>query len=926
MNTSVSSFWKRLALVCFAAIFIVGCSKKSSEEYIASANSFIEAKDYDAAIIELKNAVQQDPENALLRFELGKVYLETKDFVSAEKELRRARGLGHPASQVIPLLSKAFQRTGAHNAMVDIDHASSQLTASERVEVGFYKVQSLVEIDEVEQARALITELQTVDTQSVYKGLVSVIEMILDQDLESALARVKELRDQSPLNRDALVILARLNLRLNQFDDAIAAYADYISKFPEDTTTKFMVASLLTELGRSEEAEVYIDDLLALSANNPMLNQLKGIALAEQGKFESSFEYLKKAIEAGRTDPVLRLVAGYTAYELKDYDYANSQLSLIASDLPNDHPGLKLLAASQLQLGLSDDATSVLSRVDTVTQDDAQLFSRAGFELLKAGNVADARSILERTKPISEDSDDLLRLGVLQLSMNNIEGIINLEEAVAKAPDSITAQTTLATAYLATNQIDKAQALAKEWKASSPNDVRPYILEADLDIRARDFVAADAEYDAALLISPKNPDVLLAKARLFAQQQDIDGASNLVQMVLDDDPSHLGALAMQYMIERERGNSSAVVEQAEQLLLNAPQNELLRFVVARMQTSEQQFGKALDTLSVIKDEVQSPKDYWLIKGQALLQSNNLAESTQHYEKWFDSFPYDKDALLGLLLIHDLTGDADSALEATQVFLAKREDAQISILESHFYSLKGDVNASRDILNEAPEGAQELPFVQGIIARNFISESNFTEAMQPAMLAYEEKPNLRNLLMIIQSYEGSGEADAAYTVLTQHTERFSNDPRAKMLLAERQIGRDVDAAISEYESLIDENQNNFVAINNLAYLQLQKGNLEQAERLAERAVELQPQNPATSDTLAQVHVAKKDYDEALDIYAKIINNSMRNEEIYLNYVETLLVAGNSGVAERRLNERQYQQPQSIARIVSLAETYGVSVKN
>jgi predicted Zn-dependent protease len=146
----------------------------------------------------------------------------------------------------------------------------------------------------------------------------------------------------------------------------------------------------------------------------------------------------------------------------------------------------------------------------------------------------------------------------------------------------------------------------------------------------------------------------------------------------------------------------------------------------------------------------------------------------------------------------------------------------------------------------------------------------------------------------------------------------------MLLAERKIGRDTDAAMQDYQALIDENENNFVALNNLAYLYLQRGNLEQAEQLADKAVDLQPNNPATKDTLAQVLVAQKMYDKALSLYSDVITSTMQNEEIYLNYVETLLLAGNTGVAQQRASERTYRDAKSLATIQRLNETYGIAV--
>lgn len=248
MNNSTSIFVKRFITILFIAALVAGCSKKTSEEHMDSAQAFIQAGDVNAAVIELKSAVQSNPQSPEVRFELGKVYLDIKDFDSAEKELRRAMDLGYSASEVIPLLSVAYQRTGAHNALAEVDHQLEQLTSAEQAEVGFYKLQSLIELEETDKARELIAELKQIETASVYKPLALIVELILDEDNTTALEQAKLAREQSPLNRDALIILARLHLSQQQVDEAIEVYVDYLSQFPEDSNTKFIVASMLLSL------------------------------------------------------------------------------------------------------------------------------------------------------------------------------------------------------------------------------------------------------------------------------------------------------------------------------------------------------------------------------------------------------------------------------------------------------------------------------------------------------------------------------------------------------------------------------------------------------------------------------------------------------------------------------------------------------
>lgn len=97
---------------------------------------------------------------------------------------------------------------------------------------------------------------------------------------------------------------------------------------------------------------------------------------------------------------------------------------------------------------------------------------------------------------------------------------------------------------------------------------------------------------------------------------------------------------------------------------------------------------------------------------------------------------------------------------------------------------------------------------------------------------------------------------------------------------------------------------------------------QAEKLAKRAVAIQPDNTDAVDTLAQVLVAKGDKAAALTLYEKIANNPIGNDEVYLNHVELLLDMGNVTLAKRRLSSREFTAEASKARVDALKAKYSI----
>lgn len=912
----------RLTIIAITLVLIVSCGKQTSEEHIQSAQQFLEQNNVEAAVLELKNAVQVDPKSASARFELGKVYLLINDFESAEKELNRALEYGYSPAEVIPLISKAYKRTGAYAALSEIDHKSEGLSPVQEAEVGFFKLQSLVQLNKLEEASALIDELQKLDTQSVYKGLSLVYRNIIEQDFTTALAEVNELKKQSPLNTDILKLQGQLLLQQQKPTEAVEVYQEYVNEYPEDFQTVFVLAKLLVDSGKTQEAEPHVDSLLKLNPENAYLNQLKGTIRAAENDFENALKYSEKAIINGRGDPVLRLIAGFSAYQLKDYETANQHLSYIASSLPDNHPGLKMLAASQLQLGMSTEAGDVLDRLNQVSEADALLFSKTGYELIRSGEIKQAKEVIERSELISRTADDLTRLGVLKLSVNDLQGIVDLEKALEQAPEMENTKRTLATAYVATKQWDKATELAEAWKQSAPDDVNGYLLAGEILAKQGQYEDAKVEYNKVLEIESGNGLALLALANVTFLQGDVEKSASMLSDILSKKANYIPALTSFYLIKKEQGDNQAGIQPTLDAFNAEPQNTSLAMLLAKMHFSEKQWQKALDIVNTFSADNSAPNAYWQVKGQSLLSLNQATAAAEHYDLWLSLYPNSKQANVGKMLMLDAQNKFAEGLEMATTFLEKREDLQMQLLKTHFLVMSKDFDAAQDMLDTFPEQLMSLPFVQGFKARILISQKNFAEALPLAQSSYAGLANSRNLVVLLSLYEKLGENDKGLKLLKQHAHNFPNDLAAKMLLAERQLTNDRDAAINNYLASLKLNPNNFVVLNNLAYLYLEQGRTDEAKELATRAVDLRPDNAAAIDTLAQVFVAEEDYKQAIQYYDRIINDELQNEEIYLNYVEVLVADEQIRLAARKLEQKKFTLEDSLKRAAELETKIGL----
>jgi tetratricopeptide (TPR) repeat protein len=307
---------------------------------------------------------------------------------------------------------------------------------------------------------------------------------------------------------------------------------------------------------------------------------------------------------------------------------------------------------------------------------------------------------------------------------------------------------------------------------------------------------------------------------------------------------------------------------------------------------------------------------------SLLQSGQISEAEAHYETWIELAPNNREAALGQLLLLDSQNKYGDGLALTKRYLKARDDIQIEVLQSYFHVMTGDSESARSVIGGFTKEVQQLPFVRGVMARVKLTDKNAVGAVDDAEAAFNANQNSKNLQVLVLAYDLTEQTDKSYELLATYSASKPKELTALMMLAEKEMGKDKTSAIAKYKAALELNQNNFVVLNNLAYLLMEENNLSDAYGFAKRAFDLEPNHVATVDTYAQILVRQNKPEEALEAYNRVMNEDVQNEEIFLNYIETLLINGSKIIAERDLESRTFLLPQSNARLAELKTQYGL----
>src|SRR6185369_11220551 len=102
------------------AAIMGACSEPSSEQFLDLAKKSQAEGNFGAAMIQLKNALQRNPQDAEARYLLGTIYNETLQGAAAESELRRANELGLiEGGRVVAQLGRALLSQGSYQKILD---------------------------------------------------------------------------------------------------------------------------------------------------------------------------------------------------------------------------------------------------------------------------------------------------------------------------------------------------------------------------------------------------------------------------------------------------------------------------------------------------------------------------------------------------------------------------------------------------------------------------------------------------------------------------------------------------------------------------------------------------------------------------------------------------------------------------------------
>ena len=895
---------KAVLSALLATMVFTACGGESPDAMLSSAKDYIAKNDTKAAVIQLKNALQENPNLAEARFLLGEALLEGGDPTSAEVELRKSIDLKYPSDQAVPLLARALLMLGQPRKVIDDLAAIPLSTPDGRAGLQTYVSQAYLMTGKPEEAKkALDAALAASPTYG--PAVIAQARMLAQgRDFAGALALLNPVLDKSGELFEGWQLKGDLLKLQGEREAATAAYRKALEVKPDYLPAYSSLMSDYLAAGALDEASKQLDAMRKIAPKHPQTVYLQAQLFYRQKNFKAAQETLQQFLKALPDNTAALQLAGLVEYELKSYTMAENYLQKVLPKTPELGVARRALVATYLRNGQPAKALAVLEPVLGKLGEDSNLLALAGEVFMQNGDADNAETYYSRAAAL-DPSDNRKRTAVAlsQLALGDTDVAYRELEQIASVDSGTNADLALIASQLKGRQFDQALKSIANLEKKQPENPLTHNLRATAMLGKSDVVAARTSLEKALALNPGYYPAAASLANLDLADKKPEEAKKRFEGVLAKDPNNVQAmLALAGLQARAGGSANEVAEQIKKALTANPDQVSPHLALIGLYLNTRDSAKALAAAQDALSSFPERAEVLDAAGRAQQLAGDLNQALATYAKLAAVLPNSPQPHLRMAEIHVQAKDKNAAMQSLRKALIVKSDSieaqrGIMMLELDAGRTDDALIVARDVQKQRPKEAVGYILEGDVYAlkkawskaeavyRNGIKQSGATE--------------LAVKLHAVLNAAGS----------TREAEKFSvswlkdhpDDQRFTLYLAEAaNAGKNYAAASKYYRILVDAQPENAALLNNLAW---SLGQIKDPEAIvyAERALKLAPDQPSFMDTVGTLLVAKGDMARGLELLQNAVAKAPQAGEIRLNLARALVKAGKKDEARKALEE-------------------------
>ena len=542
-------FVATLATFVLAGTLLGACSRDpqvAKAKYIASGDEYAAAGKLAEAIIEYKNAVQQDPRAGDARLKLADAYTKAGALGNAIDEYVRAADL-------LPEDSEAHLKAG-----------SMQLLARRFDEAKAWADKVLAREPKNLQAQLLLA--------NALAGL---------RDLDGAVVEIEEAIRLDPSRGQTYTNLGAFELGRGQKEAAEQAFTKAVELAPQSPEVRLALANFYWASARWLEAEKELKNVIEIEPGNALAQRVLAAFYIATRRPAEAEPHLKKVQEITKTPAASFALADYYAAGKNDAS-ARAVLEPLAGATETASLAEVKLAALDRRDNHPTEAYERLARVLEKDQTNLDALLMKSALLLEDGRLEDALSNATlATEKHRGSTGAFFTLGRVQTARHQTEAAIAAFDEVLKLnPRATDAKSALARLHLAAGRPDTSVGLAREVVAAAPQNADARITMVRGLLSQKDVSRARVELDALYKQSPDSAPVNALMGVLRGLQRDEGGARKSFERALEIDPDSLEASGGLVALDLAGKRHAEARARVDERLARSPKNPLVLMLAA----------------------------------------------------------------------------------------------------------------------------------------------------------------------------------------------------------------------------------------------------------------------------------------------------------------------------------------------------------
>jgi putative PEP-CTERM system TPR-repeat lipoprotein len=892
-----------LPVPALAALLLLGGCGKSASEEIASARTHLAQQDYATATIDLKNALQKEPQSAQARLLLGQALHATGAYQAAAIELGKALDAAAPADEVVPLLARTQLALGAYDK-VTRELAAHRLSRPQAVadlntSVGTAWMAQSQPARARDALRVALAAQQDYAPAKLLQARMSGSEHHVDD----ALRIVDEVLRSEPGQAEAAQLKGDLLLDgLSDPQAAIAAYREGLKQQPQSIPLRTALISALLRQGRTAEARAEFEPLRKDHPKHAQTQFFEAMFAIQSGDAAQAREALPKLLKMAPDNPSVLLMTGYAELRSGSATQAQAHLAKAVQLAPGNAMARRMLADVHLRTGQPAKATETLQPLVDNDKPDPEALQLAAMAALQAGDTAAAETLFARAAKAAPGNTRLETARALtRLARGDTQGIVALEALAARDSSGTEADVVLVAAHMRQGEHAKALAAIDRMAHKMPKDALPEDLRGRVQMEQGDLPAARRSFERALALQPAYVPALNQLAALDEAGQQFEAARQRLEAARSAQPRQaepvlaLAALAARSQRPRDevlalyaearriapqsaqvrraqvgyllaQGQTKSALEAAQAGAAALPDDPLMLEVLGAAQGADGQLQQAVSTLGKLPALMPGQAGPYVQLAAAQLKQGDLEAAARSLGRAADIAPASPLLSGGLLALAAANGGRDKA-RAIAAAVQQQHAAPGHALQGDLLAQQKDWAGARAAYQVALKSA-------GADGGNL-----------PARLHHA----------IVEAGDTADAERFAADWLRRHPE----DLPLRLQLGVRAVQQqDFAKAAPLFRQVLQRAPANLLALNNLAWILAEQAPREAID-LARRGLVLAPRSPDLLDTLAHALDKTGQLKEALQAQQAAVDAAPSLHRLRVSLARLQLKAGDKPAARASL---------------------------